>query len=264
MGPPAWMIGSYIRSQFFTRLPKPTRSFAGQTIIVTGSSAGLGLEAARTFVHLDATRVILAVRSPQKGHQAAESIRKSTGNLNTIIEVWELDLCKYDSVLAFAYRANRSLDRLDVVVENAGGSTRKFERAEDNERTITVNFVSTMLLGLLLLPNLRETSIKLDKDVVLTFVGSHMHWLAKFDERNADDILAQLANESNANMQDSPGSVATLVNRGSSSVKEEIYHWCFDHLLGRRPEEGARTLVWAAYGGRETDGKYLDDCKVSE
>jgi len=23
-------------------------------------------------------------------------------------------------------------------------------------------------------------------------------------------------------------------------------------------------LVWAAYGGRETDGKYLDDCKVAE
>lgn len=62
----------------------------------------------------------------------------------------------------------------------------------------------------------------------------------------------------------SPGSVATLVARGSNSRSEEIWHWAFDHLIGRRVEEGARTLVWAAYGGRETAGKYLEDCKVAE
>lgn len=62
----------------------------------------------------------------------------------------------------------------------------------------------------------------------------------------------------------SPGSVGTLVARGASSVKEHVTHWAFDHILGRPVEEGARTLVWAAYGGRDTDGKFLDDCEVAE
>ena len=50
-----------IRAQIQS-IPLPTTSFAGQTIIVTGSNTDLGLEAAWYFVRLDATRVILAVR----------------------------------------------------------------------------------------------------------------------------------------------------------------------------------------------------------
>jgi retinol dehydrogenase 12 len=30
----------------------------------------------------------------------------------------------------------------------------------------------------------------------------------------------------------------------------------------RKTEEGSRTLVYAAQGGPETHGQYLDDCKV--
>ena len=35
-------------------------------------------------------------------------------------------------------------------------------------------------------------------------------------------------------------------------------------LMSRTAEEGGRTLVWAAYGGKETHGKYLDDCVVGK
>jgi len=42
-------------------LPVPTMKFTGKTIIVTGSNTGIGLEAARYFVRLDAAKVILAV-----------------------------------------------------------------------------------------------------------------------------------------------------------------------------------------------------------
>jgi retinol dehydrogenase-12 len=50
-----------LRSQF-AHLPYPTKKFTGQTIIVTSSNVGLGLEAARHFVRLDAAKVIIAVR----------------------------------------------------------------------------------------------------------------------------------------------------------------------------------------------------------
>lgn len=198
MGPP---VASYLRSHWFLTLPYPTHSFAGQTIIVTGSNTGMGLESARHFVRLGAVKVVLAVRSLARGQVAAESIAESTGRRG-VVDVWELDLASYASVKALATRAQTELDRLDVVVANAAVSTEEFRLAEDNEETVTVNFMSTMLLGLLLLPKLRETSVKLDKEVVLTFVGSFVHWLTSFPERKAQHILAELADKKKARMED--------------------------------------------------------------
>ena len=143
----------------------------------------------------------LAVRSLARGQIAAESITKSTGR-GGVVEVWELDLASYASVKALAARAEVELERLDVVVANAASSTTEFRQAEDNEETVTVNFVSTMLLGFLLLPKLRETSVKFNKEVVLTFVGSFVHWLTAFPERKAENILMELADQKKARMED--------------------------------------------------------------
>ena len=40
-------ITTFLYEQLFVKPPYPTKSFAGQTIIVTGSNVGLGFEAAR-------------------------------------------------------------------------------------------------------------------------------------------------------------------------------------------------------------------------
>jgi NAD(P)-dependent dehydrogenase (short-subunit alcohol dehydrogenase family) len=161
----------------------------------------MGLEAGRHFVRLGAAKVVLAVRSLARGQVAAESITRSTGR-SGVVEVWELDLASYASVEALAARAEVELERLDVVVANAALSTTDFRQAEDNEETVTVNFVSTMLLGFLLLPKLRETSVKFNKEVVLTFVGSFVHWFTAFPERKAENILMELADQKKARMED--------------------------------------------------------------
>ena len=192
---------TYFHSQFFVTPPYPTRSFGGSTVLVTGASAGLGLEAARHFVRLNAAKVIMAVRSAERGAAAANSISQTTGR-SGVVEVWEVDLASYASVTAFAARVDKTLDRLDVVVGNAGVSILTFTRAEDNETMTTVNFVNTMLLGLLLLPKLRQTSVAYKKEVVLTFTGSFLHAIAAFPENDSDDIMRELADESKANMHD--------------------------------------------------------------
>lgn len=187
----------FLFSQFKT-LPYPAKSYTGQTIIVTGSNVGLGLEAARHFVRLGAQKVIIAVRSISKGEEAAKSIHKTTGR-GGIAEVWELDLGSYASVDAFAKRAS-GLERLDIVVNNAGILTHDFKMAEDNESTITVNVVSAALLSLLLLPKLRETSVRLHKEVVLTFTGSFDHFITDFPEQKNEHILKALAVQGDADM----------------------------------------------------------------
>ena len=127
-------VRAFIQDQF-TRLPYPTTKHTGQTIIVTGSNVGLGLEAARHFTRLDAEKVILAVRNLEKGEAAKRSIEETTDRKN-VVEVWQLDLASYESVKQFAKKANQ-LKRLDAIVENAGIATPDFKISEDNESTIT-------------------------------------------------------------------------------------------------------------------------------
>ena len=63
----------------------------------------------------------------------------------------------YASVKAFAKRA-ATLDYLNAAVLTAEIATEKFEIWEDNESTVTVNVISSVLLALLLLPALRSSA----------------------------------------------------------------------------------------------------------
>src|SRR5438045_5791845 len=98
-------ITTFLYSQFFVTPPVPDHDFNGQTVVVTGSNTGLGLEAARHFVRLNAAKVILAVRSVEKGEAAKRDILQTTRRTVDCIEVWPLDLARYDSVKQFVARA---------------------------------------------------------------------------------------------------------------------------------------------------------------
>ena len=193
----------FLYTQLFVtpRLPRDI-SFAGQTAIVTGSNVGLGKDAARQIASLGAAKVIIACRSVQKGEEAAEDIQKTLpASSKTKLEVWSLDLGSSASIKEFAARANQ-LDRLDVLLENAGIATGKLELVEGHESTIQVNVIGTFLLALLLLPKLRETAESYKVLPHVAIVSSEVaHW-AKFEEKQYDDIFAALSDEKRANMAD--------------------------------------------------------------
>jgi hypothetical protein len=181
-------------SQIFERIPAPTGDFSGQTIIVTGSNIGLGLEAARHLLRLKASKLILAVRSLEKGEAAAEELLKSTGATQNTVEVWPLDLSDYGSVKKFADRAN-GLERLDAVISNAGMLTQKWTLVNEMEAHIAVNVVHTVLLGLLLLPKLRASAKSHDARGRFAFVGSDTHYVAQVNEANAPGPLLDALNK---------------------------------------------------------------------
>ena len=192
--------GQYLYSQMIFHPPYPTKKYTGETIIVTGSNVGLGLEAARHFVRLDAKKVILAVRNLDKGEGAKKSIEESEKRAG-VVEVWHLDLASYGSVKDFAKRA-KSLERLDVLVENAGIVTFNWSTMEDNESMITTNVISPILHAILMLPKLRETAVKFNTVPRLTFTTSFVHWLTKFLEQKEEKLFEALAEEKKANMGD--------------------------------------------------------------
>ncbi|KAK3350609.1 hypothetical protein B0H65DRAFT_455261 [Neurospora tetraspora] len=130
--------------------------------------------------------MILAVRNLSKGATAKASIESSTKCSDSVISVWELDQCSYASVQSFASRVSAELERVDILLLNAGvcplnGPWRHCER---DEEAITVNVVSTFLLAFLLFPKLRETA-RLFPDTVspgptMTVVTSLAHTYTDF------------------------------------------------------------------------------------
>lgn len=276
----------FLYSQFLVRPPYPTHSFNGETVLITGANVGLGLEAARHIVRLGAARVILGVRNVQAGEAAAKDIESSTGR-SGICEVWKVDLASYESVLAFGGRI-ANLPRLDAAILNAALATQNFELAEGYERTITVNVINTLLLGLLLLPVLRATRQKVPSvHPRLTFVVSEVHAWAELPERNAEQIFKALSDPSTAKMnarypvskllevllvQELAGRargsevIINMVNPGlcHSALGREmgVGFMIFKLVVARSTGVGSRTLVASASAGLESHGAYMSDSHV--
>jgi NAD(P)-dependent dehydrogenase (short-subunit alcohol dehydrogenase family) len=193
---------TFLHSQLFAKLPYPKSSFSGQTVIITGSNTGLGLEAARHIARLGASKVILACRTISKGQTAAANITSSEHLTSDRVEVWELDLSSYESVKAFSQRVQQ-LDRLDAFIQNAGILTAQYRLEEGEESTITVNVTSATLLGLLVLPKLRQSAKKYGVRGRLSFVGSDLQYIAKFKEaESTGSLYAALTTKENVDMDD--------------------------------------------------------------
>lgn len=128
----------------------------GRTAVVTGANTGIGRETARGLAQRGA-RVVLAVRDLAKGEAAKQDIQATTGR--TDVEVMRLDLADLESVRTFAADAKARLDRLDVLVNNAGvWPTSRQQTKQGFELTFGTNHVGTFLLTQELLPLLRQAA----------------------------------------------------------------------------------------------------------
>jgi NAD(P)-dependent dehydrogenase (short-subunit alcohol dehydrogenase family) len=91
----------------------------GKRILVTGASAGLGIETSRALVAHGA-QVVGAVRDLKKGETATEEVRKAAEKSGGSFELIELDLADLTSVRAAADKLNAKGETFDVIIANAG------------------------------------------------------------------------------------------------------------------------------------------------
>lgn len=91
----------------------------GQTAIVTGGNAGLGLEMCRGLLRLG-YRVIMATRGTARGQRARDQLLREELDARGTIEVVELDLESFDSVRTFAETRLTAIAKVDVLICNAG------------------------------------------------------------------------------------------------------------------------------------------------
>ena len=124
-GPIQW-----VRDQFLD-LPLISENLEGRIAIVTGANIGLGFECAKHFLRMKPAKLILAVRSIEKGQAAAlRMIEETKETRSDVVEVWQLDMASFASVQAFAQRV-LTLPRLDIAVLNSGVLTRVWDTTGD-------------------------------------------------------------------------------------------------------------------------------------
>jgi NAD(P)-dependent dehydrogenase (short-subunit alcohol dehydrogenase family) len=115
-------------------------SMAGQTVIVTGGNSGLGFETARQFLTLQASRVIIVVRSESKGQEAISALRADpavkAANPSAKVEAFLLDLEDYQSGLRFAQRVKKEVPELHVLLCNAGMNILRYETSKSGHEMV--------------------------------------------------------------------------------------------------------------------------------
>jgi len=126
-----------------TQMPGMT----GKTVIVTGGNSGIGRATAKVLAGAGA-RVVLAVRDPTKGKDAAQEIGGA-------VEVRELDLADLSSVRQFAQAWT---DPIDILINNAGvGSQGGLKRTADGfEAMFGTNHLGHFALTNLLLEHVTD------------------------------------------------------------------------------------------------------------
>ncbi|KAI1278197.1 hypothetical protein F5Y07DRAFT_406893 [Xylaria sp. FL0933] len=287
-------MSQYFYRQFFGKTPSLTRhdvDLTGKTAVITGSNTGIGLETARQLLDLGLSKLVLAVRDSSKGEIAREELY--AGRVETHdIQVWNLDLGSYQSIIDFAEKA-KTLERLDIVILNAGlwKVNESFNSETGFEESIQVNYLSNILLLALLLPTLKSKAREHPPRVVL--VSSDTAAWVHF--RPTGPILAAFKRSAKKwNMQERYGTSKLLGQMFLTELSKQVPSsivtinaanpgLCYGtglpregdgtflgylvgvamRLIGKPIPLGARTIVHAACNfGAEVHGQYVEDGEI--
>ncbi|KAJ5380912.1 Short chain dehydrogenase sor7 [Penicillium cataractarum] len=278
----------------------PGTSLAGKTVLVTGGNSGLGLEFAREVLTLNASHVVITVRSQAKGEAAIATLladpEAQATNHDAKVEYFDLDLDDYESGLELVRKVYAEVPELDILLCNAGTNFFNYETSKSgHERLMQVIGYTHFLVVLSLLPLLRRTAAKRGSPTRVTFLSSYSHVRHTLESNPIaaeESVITHFDNVkkyvSGKRYQDSklvinafvqrlativpssevivncvcPGIVATDINQNLPLWVKPFM--CVFFMIKARPvTEGGRVLVRAAVVvGEESHGKYLQTGEI--
>lgn len=145
-----------------------------KTVLITGGNSGIGKEAAIAIAKQGAT-VVIACRNEISAQQAVEDIKNASGN--TKVAFIKLDLASLQSVRDAVKQFKQQYNRLDVLLNNAGGAwaTKQFS-VDGFEYSFASNHLGHFLLTNLLLDMLVQAP-----EGRIVNVSSEVHRMTRFD-----------------------------------------------------------------------------------
>lgn len=258
----------------------------GKRILVTGVSAGLGVETARALVARGA-HVIGAVRDPGKAERATAEVRAAAAAARGGFELVELDLAALASVRACADALVAKGARLDVIIANAGVMACPYGRTADGfETQFGTNHLGHFVLINRLLPLLnaparivnlssaghRFADVDLDDP---NFERGDYHPFVAYGRSKTANILFSVELDRRLSHR---GIRATAVHPGV--IQTELGRHMTPELMaqlmpagGAAPAfvfktvpQGAATSVWSAVtaAADAVGGRYCEDCHVAD
>jgi NAD(P)-dependent dehydrogenase (short-subunit alcohol dehydrogenase family) len=261
---------------------------SGKRILVTGVSAGLGVETARALAAHGAY-VVGTVRDLAKAEKATQVARDQAAKGGGV-ELVECDLASLESVRACADKLNQAGKPFDVAIGNAGVMATPFGKTEDGfETQFGTNHLGHFVLFNRIAPLVRER-------VVMLSSNGHRGGDVNLDDPNFDSTpyseFGAYSRSKTANAlfavefdrrHKARGVRAAAVHPGGVPTNLDRYmtpelHAAISESAKRAGQnvpkmmssktipQGAATTVWAGFVAPASDvgGRYCEDCQVAE
>jgi NAD(P)-dependent dehydrogenase (short-subunit alcohol dehydrogenase family) len=264
---------------------------SGKRALVTGVSAGLGVETARALAAHGA-EVVGAARDLAKAKAATAAVRADAANGGGL-ELIQLDLASLDSVRACADALVDDGQGFDLVIANAGVMATPFGKTADGFETqfgtnhlghfVLVNRIASLMKPGARLVNLSSAGHQIsdvdlddpsfDRAPYNAWEGygrsktANILFAVEFDRRHKASGLSATAVH--------PGAIRTELSRYlDADAQRELTEIMAKvaQLPGAKPiayksvPQGAATSVWAAAVAKAdaVGGRYCEDCHVAE
>ena len=256
----------------------------GKIAIVTGGYSGIGLETTRALA-AKGVKVIIPVRSEQK---AKDSLAGIEGDIQTA----QLDLGDLKSVQSFAEKMLGDLDKLDLLINNAGIMACPETKVGPGwEAQFGVNHMGHFALTKALLPLIQKTpgarvvalsstahkisDVRWDD---INFGSGYEKWQAYGQSKTANALFAnalsrRLKETGGLAFAVHPGGIFTPLQRHLPKEEMVALGWINEDgsptelaKAGfKTPEQGCSTTLWAATSELLADkpGVYCEDCNIA-
>jgi NAD(P)-dependent dehydrogenase (short-subunit alcohol dehydrogenase family) len=257
---------------------------AGQRILITGTSAGLGVETARALAAHGAS-LVCAARDLEKARRALAPAFEDAA-AGATIDLLQLDLASLASVRHAADQLVADQRPLSVVIANAGVMACPEGKTADGFETqfgtnhlghfLFVNRVAALLAPqgrVVCLSSAAHTRSDVDLDDPNFERAPYDRWVAYGRSKTANALFAvaldqRLRRRGMRACSVHPGGIWTELSRHQSP--EEVAQRAADRaargITLKTVPQGAATSVWAAVvaPAAAVGGRYCEDCHVAE
>lgn len=230
------------------------KPLAGQTLVITGASDGIGAVAARELSRMGASIAVVG-RSPEKTRRVAEAAQA---------EPFICDFAELSQVKTLAEQLLARYGRIDALLNNAGLIWNQRSLTKDgHELTFQVNHLAPFLLTQLLHERLAESKARIintssignlmgkvnldDLEFEKGYSAMKAYTTSKLENiLFTKEIARRWSSEGIRTAALHPGPVASQFGNSASASIKLLYHTPLKNLFLISSEKGADTLIWLA------------------
>lgn len=257
---------------------------AGNTVVITGATSGLGRAAALQIAERGNFLVFVA-RNENKANELLEEVENKGGRGQVVIA----DLSSMKETVEVAKKVNKIVDRLDVLINNAGNHFPNYEvTSEGFESTLALNYLSPFVFTHHLVERMEQTASQFGESRIIN-ITSIMHkapinwddlnsrnnkYKSTFAYYQSKHMLTSFTYLLSDKLKDTgitvncihPGLVKTALAKSDYPFPMNVIVPIVDLFIGESPELAADTPVWLALSkeANSINGEYVHHRKIKK